>query len=209
MSSRQYWENIHRTRAPEETSWYQPRPELSLELIAAAGTDKHDAILDVGGGASRLVDCLLEAGYTRPAVLDISPAALTQARQRQGVRAREVEWFETDVTGFAPPHRFQLWHDRALFHFLIGAVERQRYVAALKRTLAPGGRVILATFAATGPEQCSGLPVARYDAAALIAALGGGWRLLEQRDQLHTTPRGVAQRFSYFLLAPAQPLPQP
>lgn len=205
MDSRQHWEHIHRTRAPEEVSWYQPRPQISLELIAASGIGKDAPILDVGGGASRLVDHLLEAGYTRPAVLDIAPAALQQARQRLGVRAKQVEWFEADVTDFAPPHTFQLWHDRALFHFLTGVEEQQRYVATLERTLAPGGRAILATFARHGPEQCSGLPVARYDATGIMPVLGDHWRLLEQRDEFHRTPHGATQAFSYFLLARSQP----
>lgn len=208
MDRKQHWEALYQAQAPEEASWHQQRPQVSLELIAAAGISKDAPILDVGGGASRLVDCLLDSGYTRPAVLDIASAALAHARQRLAGRASQVEWFEADVTAFAPPHRFQLWHDRALFHFLTAAADRQRYLAVLKRTLAPGGRVILATFAVTGPEHCSGLPVARYDAATITAALGKGWQLLEQRDERHATPQGATRRFSYFLLAPTQPLNQ-
>lgn len=198
---KQHWEQIYRTRAPEDLSWFQPRPEISLQWIAAAGLAPDAAILDVGGGASRLVDCLLAAGYSRLAVLDISGTALALARRRLGRRAAEVEWFEADVAGFEPSHHFDLWHDRAVFHFLTTASQRAGYVAAMRRALAPQGQAIVATFAPDGPEQCSGLPVARYDAANLLAALGAGFRLLEQRDELHHTPRGAPQHFLYFRLA--------
>lgn len=200
MDHKQHWDAIYRSRTPEELSWFQSRPGVSLDLIAAAGIGKDEAIVDVGGGASTLVDHLLAAGFTRPSVLDISPAALEQARRRLGSRAHQVEWFEADVAGFNPPHRFKLWHDRAVFHFLTSPSERRAYSEALQRTLTPGGFAILATFALDGPEQCSGLPVLRYDSAGISSALGGGFSLRDSRREVHRTPQGALQSFNYFLL---------
>jgi SAM-dependent methyltransferase len=198
VNPREHWNQIYQTRAPDDVSWFQTRPTVSLRLIEATGVAKNDPILDAGGGASVLVDCLLDAGFTRVAVLDIAAAALQHARQRLGARADRVEWFEADVTEFQPPHRFRLWHDRAVFHFLTDPEDRRKYVQTLERSLTPGGHVILATFALDGPPQCSGLPVRRYDAPAICAELGPGFRLVEQVDETHVTPWGTGQKFSYF-----------
>jgi trans-aconitate methyltransferase len=156
------------------------------------------AIVDAGGGVSTLIDCLLDAGYQRLAVLDVSGVVLTQTRTRLGARAAGVEWFETDVTTFEPPHRFGLWHDRAVFHFLIAPEDRHGYVAALRRTLQPGGTVIVATFAMDGPPQCSDLAVMRYDAQTLVTELGPEFTLQEVRRETHLTPWESEQRFIYF-----------
>jgi transposase InsO family protein len=172
MSRQQYWNHVYQTKGPQDVSWYQRRPELSLALIAASGLSKDAGIIDVGGGASMLIDYLLDAGYTRLAVLDVSEVVLTQTRIRLGSRADSVEWFETDVTTFEPPHRFGLWHDRAVFHFLMAPEDRHGYVEALRRTLQPGGTVVVATFAIDGTPQCSDLPVMRYDEQTLLAELG-------------------------------------
>lgn len=162
---------------------------------------KDAGVIDVGGGASVLVDFLLDAGFSKLAVLDISAAALEHARRRLGKRADSVEWLEADVTTFQPARQFGLWHDRAVFHFLTDEVDRQKYVQALKRTLTLGGQVVIATFALDGPPKCSGLEVARYDAASICAELGAEFRLVEQASETHTTPWETEQKFGYFRFA--------
>src|SRR6266508_2257794 len=163
-----HWERVY-ADGYEDVSWFQARPDLSLRLIKSSGVAKDAGIIDVGGGASPLVDCLLDEGYSPVAVLDISPTALRYARDRLGSRARLVNWFEADATTFDPPRRFGVWHDRSVFHFLMGAVERRAYVQILQRTLTTDGTVIIATFAMGGPMRCSGLPVERYDAQKIGA----------------------------------------
>lgn len=200
MNRQQHWNQVYETKGPLEVSWYQRRPEVSLALIAAAGVGKDARIIDVGGGASILVDCLLEAGYTGIAVLDLSAIALNYSRARLGTRAAAVEWFEADVTTFMPPHRFGLWHDRAVFHFLTAADDRHGYVATLRQTLQPGGTVIIATFAMDGPPKCSGLDVVRYDEQSILAEVGPEFRLQEVRRETHVTPWESEQRFIYFRL---------
>ncbi|MBU6411578.1 MAG: class I SAM-dependent methyltransferase [Verrucomicrobiota bacterium] len=198
MDVQQHWNRVYQSKGPEDVSWYQRRPDLSLALIAASGVGREAGIIDVGGGASTLVDCLLAAGYAHPAVLDCSGAALNHSRRRLGARADAVEWFEADVTSFRPPHRFALWHDRATFHFLTSAEGRRGYVAALRRTLEPGGGAIISTFALDGPPQCSGLKVVRYGEKSIVAELGAGFRLEEVRRETHLTPWQTEQRFIYF-----------
>jgi SAM-dependent methyltransferase len=200
INRKEHWNALYQTKAPDDVSWYQRRPELSLALIAASGAHKDSGIIDVGGGASTLVDCLLDAGYSRLAVLDISAAALTHARSRLGQRAAEVEWFSADVTAFEPPYRFGVWHDRAVFHFLTAARDRRGYVTTLCRTLQPGGHVIIATFALDGPSKCSGLDVMRYDERSIAAELGSQFALRDVRRETHHTPWESEQRFIYFRL---------
>ncbi len=195
-----YWEHIYAERPPSEASWYQADPRLSLELITGCALGPAAAIIDVGGGASRLVDRLLGAGFVRPAVLDISRLALTQAQERLGPEADEVDWYEADATRWVPPYRFELWHDRAVFHFLTDPAERRRYVRTLEHALHPGGHLVIATFGPDGPERCSGLPVMRYDAPALLETLGEGFVLREQRAEDHRTPEGAQQPFRFFRL---------
>ena len=192
-----HWERVY-ADGYEDVSWFQARPDLSLRLIKSSGVAKDAGIIDVGGGASPLVDCLLDEGYSPVAVLDISPTALRYARDRLGSRARLVNWFEADVTTFDPPRRFGLWHDRAVFHFLMGAVERQAYVQILQRTLTPDGTVIIATFAMDGPTRCSGLPAERYDARKISGELGPKFSLIEEVSEVHRTPSSTGQAFSYF-----------
>jgi ubiquinone/menaquinone biosynthesis C-methylase UbiE len=198
MSVKTHWNTVYQTKAPDDVSWFQTRPTTSLKLIEASGLEKDAGIIDVGGGASVLVDVLLDAGFTKLAVLDISVAALEHARQRLGKRASSVEWCEADVTTFIPQRQFGLWHDRAVFHFLTDKADRQKYVETLKRTLTPDGHVIIATFAIDGPLKCSGLEVARYDAPSLCAELGADFQLLEQLEETHTTPWDTTQKFRYF-----------
>ncbi len=199
-SRKQHWERVYRTRPTDEVSWYQSEPVVSLQLIANSGIQFQDAIIDVGGGASVLVDRLLAKGYQNPAVLDISGAALACARQRLGKGADRVQWYESDVTEFVPPHTFQLWHDRAVFHFLTDPQDRRRYVEVLRAAVPKEGQVIIASFDLDGPTQCSGLDVERYDEQRLMDALGDGFALLESVSETHITPAAKEQRFQYFRL---------
>lgn len=192
-----HWQRIYETRSLAEVSWYEPVPERSLELIRATGIPLEAPILDVGGGASLLVDHLLRSGYTDISVLDVAPAALEQARARLGPVAGRVAWIVSDMTTFVPERRYVLWHDRAMLHFLLRPEEQRRYLAALRKGLAPHGHVVLATFGPEGPERCSGLPVQRYSVAALRALLGPGFQLRDWRNEQHRTPGGETQELLY------------
>ena len=201
MNRTAHWNQVYQTNPPDDVSWFQARPTTSLKLIEACGVGKADGIIDVGGGASVLVDFLLDAGYSKLAVLDISAAALDHAKRRVGARAGEVDWLAADVTTFTAPRQFRLWHDRAVFHFLTDKADRQKYVEAMKRTLTPDGHAIIATFANDGPEKCSGFNVCRYDAPGICAELGAEFQLSEQSNETHVTPWNTEQRFSYFRFA--------
>ena len=201
MNRKSHWEKIYRDKPVDQVSWFQAEPVVSLALIEAAGLSRQDRLIDIGGGASVLVDFLLKNGYHHPAVLDISAAALAHAQSRLGAAAAaEVEWLEADVTEFAPSPEFSLWHDRAVFHFLTQPADRVKYRQALESALLPRGQVIIATFAIGGPEKCSGLDIVQYDAALLCAELGQGFELLETRVEIHRTPRAADQQFIYFRL---------
>jgi SAM-dependent methyltransferase len=193
-----HWQHVYGSRAPTGLSWYQGTPALSLELIRHCHLEADDAIIDVGGGASMLVDCLVHNGFSRVAVLDVSGTALAISRSRIGEQSAGIEWIESDITAFEPAHDFRLWHDRALFHFLTEPADRRRYIEVLKRTLSPGGHLILASFAVGGPERCSGLPIVQYDGPKLLAELGDEFDLVEQRRENHVTPAGKAQQFAWF-----------
>jgi 2-polyprenyl-3-methyl-5-hydroxy-6-metoxy-1,4-benzoquinol methylase len=196
MSTRQaHWNQVYTSKAPTEVSWYQPRPERSLALIRASGVGRGQPIIDVGAGASLLVDALLADGYQDVTVLDISEQVLSKVRERLGSAA--VQLLQQDVTSFVPQRRYALWHDRAVFHFLTDSQERAAYVRALHQGVKPNGHVLIATFAPTGPERCSGLPVVRYDAPALAAQLGDEFELLESAEEQHRTPWGAPQQFIY------------
>jgi 2-polyprenyl-3-methyl-5-hydroxy-6-metoxy-1,4-benzoquinol methylase len=199
MSDRKtHWEKIYGDKAPQEVSWYQKEPALSLQLIHNTHL-AHDApIIDVGGGASVLVEYLCDEGYTNVAVLDISAKALAYAQDRLGDNASRVEWYEEDVTRFKSPHQFSLWHDRAVFHFLTDESDRSDYVKVLKRTLEPNGHLIVAAFAIGGPIKCSGLDIVQYDAKKLTAELGEGFELVEESCEIHISPANKEQKFAYF-----------
>lgn len=197
---KRHWEDVYRNKAPTEVSWYQSEPSLSLQMIATCDAGPHTAIIDVGGGASVLVDRLLARGHESVAVLDLSSAALGRARERLGRGADRVEWFEADVTEFVAPHRYDIWHDRAVFHFLTDPNDRRRYADVLRQTVPAGGCVIIASFALDGPTQCSGLDIERYDADKLLRALGCGLELRDCVSEVHLTPAGKEQRFQYFRL---------
>jgi ubiquinone/menaquinone biosynthesis C-methylase UbiE len=196
-SRQAHWENVYTTRDENQVSWFQERPAISLELIKAAGAPPRTSVIDVGGGASRLADVLLEEGYEDVTVLDISEAALLAARSRLGRKATKVSWIVADVTRWEPPQLYDVWHDRATFHFLTNAADRSAYVDRLRKALRPGGTAIIGTFAMDGPERCSGLPVVRYDATSLAAILGGSFVLVETRRHDHVTPMGSTQRFQF------------
>jgi len=191
-----YWDDTYRTRGVSGVSWYQPEPTVSLELVRLLGVGPADSVIDVGGGASMLVDHLVAQGFTDISVLDVSGVALEAAKRRLG-SATAVDWLHEDLLCWRPTRRFGLWHDRAVFHFLTDEADRARYFEVLTDATEPGGAVILAAFADDGPEQCSGLPVARYSAAELERALGTAFLVLEARRELHTTPTGAAQPFTW------------
>ena len=185
----------------DSVSWYQQRPTLSLELFESLGAQPDQPVVDVGGGASVLVDALLDRGFSDLSVLDISASALERSRSRLGPRADLVRWHRADVLDWRPGRRYALWHDRAVFHFLAQSAERSRYVSTMQSALLPGAHVVIGTFAPDGPEKCSGLTVRRYDAAGLSAELGDRFELLEQRREEHHTPAGAVQVFSWVAMA--------
>jgi hypothetical protein len=192
-----HWDAVYERKAATEVSWYEPRPEKSLELIRAAGIRPADPIIDVGAGASLLADELLGAGYTDLTVLDVSACALDRLRDRLGAAASSVTLVHQDVTAFQPGRRYALWHDRAVFHFLVQREDRERYVNALRRGVDAGGHVVMATFGPAGPQRCSGLPVVRYDAAGLAAELGAEFELAASSLVVHQTPSHAQQQFLY------------
>ena len=199
MSERKaHWEDVYLNKSPLLVSWYQQVPTLSLLLITSAALPLDAPIIDVGGGASTLVDGLCDEGYTNISVLDVSANALAHTRSRLGEKADTVEWFEEDVTCFKPPHRFALWHDRAVFHFLTKKADKRKYLDVLKQSLEPGGHLIIMTFATDGPRKCSGLDVVQYDAEKLTEELGPGFEPVETGHEIHTTPAGGQQKFAYF-----------
>jgi len=198
MNRKEHWEQVYRNKSPLEVSWYQAEPTLSLQLITNTGLPLDATIIDIGGGASSLIDHLSERGYHKLSVLDISGKALAHAKTRLGDKAQAIEWFEADVTHFKPPYPIDLWHDRAVFHFLTEASDRHHYVAAMRNALKPGGHLIIATFAIGGPQKCSGLDIVQYDAEKLSAELGEAFQLIEQAQEVHITPAKAEQQFSYF-----------
>jgi ubiquinone/menaquinone biosynthesis C-methylase UbiE len=197
ISRKAHWENVYTTKREREVSWFQENPAPSLELIALAGLPADASIIDIGGGASRLVDALVDRNVRQITVLDLSAAALDAARERLGDRGAGVEWVAADFTTWEPSQTYDLWHDRAAFHFLTDASDRSAYVRHLKRAVRSGGHVIIGTFAPDGPERCSGLPVMRYDAGILGTVLGTDFELMDSRRHDHVTPWGAVQRFQF------------
>jgi len=198
MQPKDHWEKVYSTKATDAVSWFQPHAGLSFDIIKATGVSRHAAIIDVGGGASVLVDDLIDNGYTNLTVLDISAVALAAAKSRLGSRAYGVQWLQADITKASLPRNyFDIWHDRAVFHFLTSPEDRAAYVQAVLHSVKPGGHVIVASFAEDGPDQCSGLPVMRYDADGLHAEFGKSFSLLNHRKEAHHTPSGTVQQFVY------------
>ncbi|MGB5398267.1 MAG: class I SAM-dependent methyltransferase [Gammaproteobacteria bacterium] len=192
-----HWEQVYAEKNPTEVSWYQQHPERSLELIRATGVDLAAACIDIGGGASTLVDAMLDAGYCNITVLDIAHAAIEQAKTRLAGRASTVTWIEQDITEFRVESVFDVWHDRAVFHFLTDPLDRSSYVHAMTRALKPGAHAIIATFALDGPEKCSGLEVVRYSPESLSAVLGDSYELVDSCTESHLTPNAATQSFVY------------
>lgn len=200
MDARQHWDRVYRMKLPTEVSWYAAHLDTSLRLIEATAEGTNASVIDVGGGESTLVDDLLDRGYGHLSVLDLSATALDVAQARLGARARAVRWLGGDVTSFPfERHRYDVWHDRAVFHFLTSAADRVAYVRQVMRAVKPGGHVIVATFGPDGPTKCSGLDVMRYGADALHDEFGDGFRLLEHLTEVHQTPSGATQQFTYCL----------
>jgi 2-polyprenyl-3-methyl-5-hydroxy-6-metoxy-1,4-benzoquinol methylase len=198
MSERStHWEQVYTTKGETEVSWFQESPAISLELIHAANPGLDAAIIDIGGGASRLADTLLREGFRSIAVLDVSAHALDAAKTRIGPAAAGIDWIIADVTAWQPSRSYDVWHDRAAFHFLTETRDRAAYVERLRSAVRPGGHVIIGTFALDGPEKCSGLPVQRYDGDSLAAELGPEFELLDTRHDIHHTPWGSKQAFQF------------
>lgn len=196
-SRQAHWQNVYTKKGENEVSWFQENPAPSLELIAQIGATSASAIIDIGGGASRLVDNLIDRGFEDVTVLDLSEAALDAAKERLGSRAAQVHWIVADATVWEPPKSYDVWHDRAALHFLAEDRDRAAYVARLERALKVGGYAIIATFALDGPERCSGLPVVRYDPASLGLTLGRAFQLTDARPHAHATPWGSDQSFQF------------
>ncbi len=196
--NKSHWEQVYGSKAPDAVSWYAPHLEESLAFVRRTGVALGASIVDAGGGESTLVDDLLDAGYGNVTVLDISGKALEVCRTRLGKRADAVKWLVADVLAhdFAP-QSVDVWHDRAVFHFLTDDVQRRAYVKQVLNALRPGGYAIVGTFGPEGPKQCSGLPVARYDADALHDEFGSSFHLVDSATNVHTTPWGASQQFVY------------
>jgi SAM-dependent methyltransferase len=193
-----HWNAVYRAKRTDQMSWYQPLPTRSIELLLRNGATEESEIIDVGAGDATLVDALLERGFRHVTVLDISGTALERAQARLGARADGVTWIEADIRDAElPAGAFDVWHDRAVFHFLTRQDDRDRYVAQLASALRHGGILIMATFALEGPPQCSGLATMRYDASGVERALGHDFVLRESVTDVHRTPAGVEQAFTY------------
>lgn len=198
MQPKEHWERIYSTKVPENVGWFQEHAYQSLRLIQESGVPRTAKIIDVGGGASTLVDDLINDGYSEITVLDLSASALAVSKTRLGPRSNTIQWLEADVTNAELPNQaYDIWHDRAVFHFLTSLEERYAYIDAALKALKPGGHVIIATFAEDGPTQCSGLPVIRYSAAELQAEFGSAFKLLQNCKEEHHTPFGTIQKFVY------------
>ncbi len=198
MQAREHWEKVYTTKATDAVSWFQPHADISIDMITATGMGKDAAIIDVGGGASTLVDDLANAGYSDLTVLDLSSAALETARKRLGTFADRISWLNADITQVElPAQSFDIWHDRAVFHFLTDSADRAAYVRTVLHSVKPGGHVIVATFAEDGPLQCSGLPVMRYRPGELHDQFGDAFVLMKHQKETHHTPFGTEQQFIY------------
>jgi SAM-dependent methyltransferase len=199
-AGRQHWESVYAERAPTEVSWFEEVPRVSLDLIDSLHLDRAAPVLDVGGGASRLAGELLGRGFTDLTVADISAGALERARDELGPRADEVDWEVADVRDHDFGRQYELWHDRAVFHFMVDAADAGAYTDAARRAIASGGHAVVATFGPDGPTSCSGLSVSRYSAEEIAVAFGSGFELVASREVEHHTPGGSRQQFVYALL---------
>lgn len=198
MNKKAHWEIVYETKSDQQVSWYREHLDNSLRMILNTKVGKDAAIIDVGGGSSTLAGDLLDRGFTDVAVLDISAAALERNKDRMGNRAVQIEWIEADVTSvLLPENHYDVWHDRAVFHFLTDAQDRRRYVELVMRSLKPGGHIIVASFGLNGPDKCSGLDVVRYSPEAMRDEFGGDFKLVKSLNETHETPFGTKQEFVY------------
>lgn len=197
MDRQEHWNTVYTTKSDSDVSWTELEPTLSLQMLAAAGLSASSCVIDIGGGNSRLVECLLDRGLTCLAVLDVSAAALARTRERLGTRGNVPVWIEADVTADWSAGPMDVWHDRAVFHFLTDVRDRARYRAHMAETLKPGGSAIIATFASDGPLKCSGLPVERYSPESLADEMGPALQLVDSVHHVHRTPMGTSQSFQY------------
>jgi 2-polyprenyl-3-methyl-5-hydroxy-6-metoxy-1,4-benzoquinol methylase len=198
MDPKEHWEKVYTSKAPDAVSWFRPHLETSLALIERAVPVRSASIIDVGGGESTLVDDLLVRGYQNVTVLDISKTAIDLTKSRLGSAAEQVRWLVANITEIElEPRAYDLWHDRAVFHFLTAGEQRIAYVRQVARSVKPGGHIVVSTFGSEGPTKCSGLEVMRYDTESLHGEFGACFRLVESRKELHQTPFGTAQQFLY------------
>ena len=197
MIRQTHWNHVYTTKGERDVSWFEASPDVSMQMIEAAGLTSDACVLDIGGGESRLVDAMIDRGVTCIAVLDVAREALLRAQARLGGRAADVAWIQADVTSMWSWKDVDIWHDRAVFHFLTDPADREKYKERLVEHVKPGGTAIIATFALEGPGKCSGLPVMRYSSQTLASELGDQFTLVESRAHLHTTPWGATQRFQY------------
>jgi SAM-dependent methyltransferase len=197
MDKKAHWENVYQTKGSTEVSWYEPDPKQSLDLILEAAGERRGRVIDVGGGQSFLVERLLDAEFAQVAVLDISSAAIAATQARLGNRAGKVKWIVGDITRVDSLGEFDIWHDRAVFHFITDAEDQRRYLDLLQRTLPIHGHFVVGTFAIGGPENCSGLPIRQYDEATMEEALGPSFELVKHGSYQHTTPAGKPQLFFF------------
>lgn len=195
VSRKEHWEHVYESKGPTELSWFQAVPSTSMELIRASGVPTDAPIIDVGAGVSSLVDELQNAGYVNITVLDIADAAIAASRARLGDAASSVKWVSADVLEWVPRERYYVWHDRAVFHFLVDEASAKTYLNTMRAALVPGGYFVLATFGPQGPERCSGLAVQRYSIEALADLLGEDFELISHELEDHTTPAGNVQQF--------------
>ena len=199
MNKKDLWENIYKDKSPLEVSWHQKEPTISLTLIKKIAQNNTDYVIDVGGGASTLSDFLLEDGFNNLTVLDLSANALAHTKQRLGDKSSLIEWKVEDVTNFVPTHQYDIWHDRAVFHFLTAKDDREKYVQVLESSIKAGGYLIIAAFSIGGPKQCSGLDIVQYDAVKLKNELGDNFSFMEEMYENHITPAGKDQKFGYYI----------
>lgn len=198
MNRQQHWDNVYTTKAHDEVSWYRDHLDNSLQMILDTGVDKDAAVIDVGGGSSTLVDDLLVNGFIDVSVLDISGVAIAKSKERLGSQAEKVNWLEADITEVVlPQNKFDVWHDRAVFHFLTDAEDRRKYVEQVMRSLKVGGHIIVASFGLEGPKKCSGLDVVRYDPETMHNEFGEQFRPINNVRETHQTPFGTTQEFIY------------
>lgn len=200
MNAQQHWDEVYSQKGTDSVSWFRPRLDVSLNLITEVSSPDASRVIDIGAGASTLIDDLLALGYRKPAALDVSEAALAHSRRRLGSLAESVEWITADVTQPIDLGHFDVWHDRAVFHFLVDPADRAKYVDLASRTVPVGGHAVLATFAIDGPDKCSGLPTERYSPESLAAAFAPAFVLVKELQETHVTPWGKEQAFTYALL---------